>query len=172
MQISKRDFLKQLGLGAAAFATGAASADEYVPDMSKLPAGSCGDPQNVWFGKHIFPLEPTQTDGPSCFLKDGKVCEPAKELSVFHETEVVVVGGGPAGFAAAVSAARAGAKVALVERYGSLGGLFRLICPCFMTGQAAGIAAAVAVARGVSPQQLAFGDIAAELDHQRVYREM
>ena len=124
MQISKRDFLKQLGLGAAALATGAASADEYVPDMSKLPAGSCGDPQNVWFGKHIFPLEPTQTDGPSCFLKDGKVCEPAKELSVFHETEVVVVGGGPAGFAAAVSAARTGAKVALVERYGSLGGLF------------------------------------------------
>ena len=49
---------------------------------------------------------------------------------------------------------------------------FRLICPCFMTGQAAGIAAAVAVARGVSPRQLAFGDIAAELDRQRVYREM
>jgi hypothetical protein len=37
---------------------------------------------------------------------------------------VVVVGGGAAGFAAAVAAARSGAKVALVERYGSLGGLF------------------------------------------------
>ena len=124
MQISKRDFLKRLGLSGVAIAAGTALGDEYVPDMSKLPAGSCGDPMNPWFGKHIFPLEHTMVDGPSCFVKDGKVYEPAKELPVFHQTDVVVVGGGPAGFAAAVSAARAGAKVALVERYGSLGGLF------------------------------------------------
>jgi ribulose 1,5-bisphosphate synthetase/thiazole synthase len=43
---------------------------------------------------------------------------------VMHETDVLVVGGGPAGFAAAVAAARAGAKTALVERYGYLGGLW------------------------------------------------
>ncbi len=124
MQISKREFLKKLGLGGAAIATGAAFGDEFVQDRSKLPKGSCGDPQNAWFGRHIFPLEHTMTDGPSCVLKDGKVIEPAHELPVFHETDVVVVGGGPAGFAAAWSAAKSGAKVALVERYGSLGGLF------------------------------------------------
>ena len=124
MQITKRDFLKKLGLGGAAIATGAAFGDEYVAGGSPLPEGSCGDPMNTWFGRHIFPLEHTMTDGPSCFVKDGKVYEPAKELPVFHETDVVVVGGGPAGFAAALSAARAGSKVALVERYGSLGGLF------------------------------------------------
>src|SRR5262249_17954842 len=37
--------------------------------------------------------------------------------------DVVVVGGGAAGLAAAVSAAGAGARTALVERYGFLGGM-------------------------------------------------
>ena len=40
-----------------------------------------------------------------------------------HETDVVVVGGGPAGISAAVAASRNGAKVALLERYAQLGGL-------------------------------------------------
>ena len=124
MQLTTREFLKRLGLATAAGIGGAAHGDEFVAAKGKLPPGGCGDPQNLWFAKNIFPLPHTLSDGPSCFLKDGKVCEPAHELPVFHETDVVVVGGGPAGFAAAVSAARAGAKVALVERYGSLGGLF------------------------------------------------
>lgn len=124
MQITKRDFLKKLGLLGAAGATGAAFGDEFVATNKKLPPGSVGDPDNVWFGQRIFPLPHTIEDVPSCFLKDGKVYMPAREVPKFHETDVVVVGGGPAGFAAAVSAARAGAKVALVEKDGSLGGLF------------------------------------------------
>jgi len=52
------------------------------------------------------------------------VLQPARELPVFHTADVCVVGGGFAGVCAAVAAARTGAKVALVERYGSLGGLF------------------------------------------------
>jgi succinate dehydrogenase/fumarate reductase flavoprotein subunit len=49
--------------------------------------------------------------------------EPEKDIPVYGSGEVLVVGGGPAGFTAAVAAARTGAEVILVERYGCLGGL-------------------------------------------------
>ena len=49
--------------------------------------------------------------------------EPAREIPVFAETDVLVVGGGPAGTAAAIAAAHLGAEVLLVERYNHLGGL-------------------------------------------------
>jgi hypothetical protein len=51
------------------------------------------------------------------------VAEPARELPVHTECDVLVVGGGPAGTAAAVAAARLGADVVLLERYNHLGGL-------------------------------------------------
>lgn len=46
----------------------------------------------------------------------------AAELPVFDTYDVLVVGGGPSGICAAVSAARCGARVAVIERYGTLGG--------------------------------------------------
>ena len=49
--------------------------------------------------------------------------EPARDIPVAAEVDVAVVGGGPAGFVAAVAAAREGMSVVLVERYGCLGGL-------------------------------------------------
>ena len=51
------------------------------------------------------------------------VREAARETPVFAETDVLVVGGGPAGTAAAISARRIGAEVMLIERYNHLGGL-------------------------------------------------
>lgn len=51
------------------------------------------------------------------------ITEPARETKVIYEADVVVVGGGPGGIGAAVSAARAGAKTVLIERYGHLGGM-------------------------------------------------
>lgn len=49
--------------------------------------------------------------------------EAARDLPVYHECDVLVVGGGPSGTAAAWAAARAGADVTLLERYNHLGGL-------------------------------------------------
>ena len=49
--------------------------------------------------------------------------EPTKKILVVAETEVLVVGGGPAGISAALGAARAGVDVMIVERYGCFGGV-------------------------------------------------
>lgn len=51
------------------------------------------------------------------------VKEAARETPVLAETDVLVVGGGPAGTAAAIAAGRLGAEAMLVERYNHLGGL-------------------------------------------------
>ena len=48
--------------------------------------------------------------------------EPAREVSVILETDVLVVGSGPGGLAAALAAARAGARTALIDRNGCFGG--------------------------------------------------
>jgi hypothetical protein len=49
--------------------------------------------------------------------------EPSRETPVWGEYEVVVLGGGPAGIAAASAAARGGQSTLLVEGYGFLGGM-------------------------------------------------
>jgi hypothetical protein len=49
--------------------------------------------------------------------------EPARRVPLYGEYEVVVLGGGPAGIAAAVAAAHAGRRTLLIERYGFLGGM-------------------------------------------------
>ena len=50
------------------------------------------------------------------------ITEAARQLPVIAETDVLVVGSGPGGLAAAVASARAGVDTMLVERFGCMGG--------------------------------------------------
>lgn len=59
----------------------------------------------------------------SAFQSAAWIDEPARRTPVLGECEVLVIGGGPAGLAAAVTAARHGADTLLIERYGFLGGM-------------------------------------------------
>ena len=62
------------------------------------------------------------------------ITEPSRDTPVVDQVDVLVAGGGPAGIAAAVAAARTGARTALVERYGYLGGLATGGLVLFMDG--------------------------------------
>src|SRR5882757_5591247 len=53
----------------------------------------------------------------------SSITEPARSTPVFGQYEVVVLGGGPAGIAAAAAAGGLGRRTLLVERYGFLGGM-------------------------------------------------
>ena len=61
-------------------------------------------------------------------------CSPKNEYKDLGSTDVVVVGGGPAGVCAAIAAARNGAKTLIVEQGNCLGGMATrgLVAP-FMT---------------------------------------
>jgi hypothetical protein len=94
--ITRREFVKNTAIkGAAAFAIGA--------------------------GGIALPLS-TRSAG-AAEIKGKTIKEAARETKVCRTADVVVVGGGPGGIGAAVSAARNGADTVLIERYEHLGGM-------------------------------------------------
>ena len=76
-----------------------------------------------------------QSEEKEIVAKEGFITEPARQIQVLAQTDVLVIGGGPAGVAAAIAASRAGAETYLVERYNHLGGLWTggLVLPLLST---------------------------------------
>ena len=113
-RITRRDYLRIMGM--SGLGIGASSVMGQ-----RLPARDIGE---SGFQSSVIAVNKVQEGRSNAVLTDGKVIQPRRQLPVLTETDVLVVGGGPAGVAAAVAARRAGAKVTVVERYGHFGGLW------------------------------------------------
>jgi ribulose 1,5-bisphosphate synthetase/thiazole synthase len=112
--MDRRQWLRIVGAsGAAAGLSGlnASAAEQSVGESSG-------------FQSSIIASGKIQQDRYNAMLVGGQVIQPQRPLPILHETDVLVVGGGSAGVTAAIAAQRAGARVALVERYGHFGGLW------------------------------------------------
>jgi len=108
--ISRRDWIRVLGTSGVAAGMGA-----FLPSEAAQ-----ADPASR---KDALPgVKDEGTTAPPAKLVDGKVLQPRRSLPLLAQTDVLVVGGGPAGVVAALAAKRTGVDVTLVERYGHFGG--------------------------------------------------
>ena len=113
--MNRRDWLRTLTVSGAATGLG----------LSLTPAAVAQNlGESSGFQSSVLNANETQPGRSSPTVENGRVLQPARELPVLHATDVLVVGGGPAGICAALAAKRAGAEVAIVERYGHFGGLW------------------------------------------------
>ena len=123
--MKRKDFLKITALGVGAFGAGSLLTNAALSDS----------PQKV-----ETPLE-----------AEGWLQEPPRQIPIVASADVVVAGGGPAGIAAAIAAAREGASVILIEREYYLGGLWTggLVLPVLDTRALNAEGEMTAVVRGV-----------------------
>lgn len=99
--MKRRDFFTTAALAGGAMALGASCGRKIEPKPASLVAPLKSAAESVKF-----------------------VTEPQREIPIFTQTDVLVIGGGPAGTAAAIAASKTGANTWLIERYNHLGGLW------------------------------------------------
>jgi ribulose 1,5-bisphosphate synthetase/thiazole synthase len=117
--------------------------------MQMLGTAGLGAGLGLWAGEAVGQSQQQARPAPAN-VSGGKVIQPQRELPVLAETDVLVVGGGPAGVAAAIAARRLGCRVTITERYGHFGGqwtggLVLLLDGCYAKGP-------VLVTRGIGEE--------------------
>jgi len=113
--INRRDCLRVLGISGMSAGLGTISSRQLFGRSIDDPSG---------FESSVIATHKTENHLDAATIVDGKVIQPRRELPILDRTDVLIVGGGPAGVVAAIAAKRAGANVTLVERYGHFGGLW------------------------------------------------
>lgn len=121
--LDRREFTRRLTAGAAALAagTGAAHAQDRVnPDNRPVPLRRSrpGEENSVFGTTERMHVRTSGTLKGDWFAEDGR------DIPVAGDYDVIVCGGGPAGFAAALAAARSGASTMLLELHGCVGGIW------------------------------------------------
>ncbi len=112
-RISRRELFRIMGI--SGLAAGGLGAEAVFADPPRQTSGFTGS---------LIKGGVVQSTATCPTVVNGEVIQPARKLSLLDSTDVLVVGGGSAGVAAAIAAKRAGAEVTLVERYNHFGGLW------------------------------------------------
>jgi hypothetical protein len=121
--LDRRQFAKRLAAGAGALAAGASGAlgqERVNPQNRPLPPRASGGRA----GETVFGTNERMHVRTAGELRGDWFAEEAREIPVVGGYDVIVCGAGPAGFAAALAAARSGASTALLEVHGCIGGIW------------------------------------------------